>query len=106
MHTLVRTIFRRLHCLDPVLEEAKLQVHDDDPQEGEIKLTVSGGADLTASSEHGHEATVSEKPAKDGEMPAVTEKEGKPDQIAYQEDSLSAAPKPECRFSCFLRSRY
>ncbi|KAG6909836.1 hypothetical protein DXG01_015109 [Tephrocybe rancida] len=41
MHALVRTVFSRLHQLDPVVEEAKLRRADEDAPEGEIKLTVS-----------------------------------------------------------------
>lgn len=40
MHTLVRTVFSRLHSLDPAIEEAKLNANADDAPEGEIKLNV------------------------------------------------------------------
>lgn len=38
MHALVRTVFSRLHHLDPEIEEAKLDVDD---EEAEIKMSVS-----------------------------------------------------------------
>lgn len=41
MHALVRTVFSRLHYLDPAMEEAKLRTADEDAPEGEIKLIVS-----------------------------------------------------------------
>ncbi|KAG6874307.1 hypothetical protein C0995_001532 [Termitomyces sp. Mi166 len=47
MHALVRTVFSRLHYLDPATEEAKLQAADEDASEGEIKLTVSANEDPT-----------------------------------------------------------
>ncbi|KAF9452840.1 Sec7-like domain is implicated in guanine nucleotide exchange function [Macrolepiota fuliginosa MF-IS2] len=40
MHSLVRTVFSKLHALDPVAEEAKLAAADDEVVEGEIKMTV------------------------------------------------------------------
>lgn len=43
MHKLVRTVFARLHVLDPVAEEAKLSNVDDATAEGEIKMSVSKG---------------------------------------------------------------
>ncbi|KAG5650374.1 hypothetical protein H0H81_012461 [Sphagnurus paluster] len=41
MHTLVRTVFSRLHYLEPEFEEAKLAVPDEDVPEGEIKMIVT-----------------------------------------------------------------
>lgn len=41
MLSLVRTVFSRLHSLDPAEEEEKLQVGDEDVQDGEIRMTVS-----------------------------------------------------------------
>lgn len=40
MHALVRTVFSRLHDLDPETEEAKLRAGEEDAQEGEIRMTV------------------------------------------------------------------
>ncbi|RDB21501.1 hypothetical protein Hypma_011417 [Hypsizygus marmoreus] len=41
MHALVRTVFSRLHYLDPDIEEAKLRTANEDMPDGEIKMTVS-----------------------------------------------------------------
>ena len=41
MHTLVRTVFAKLHRLDPEEEEAKLMLDSDDDKEGEIRMTVT-----------------------------------------------------------------
>ena len=42
MHALVRAVFSRLHTLDPVLEEEKLQTNnEEEPQDGDLKMTVS-----------------------------------------------------------------
>ena len=103
MHALVRTIFGRLHSLDPELEEAKLQINEEDQQEGEIKLTVSGSAALSEappSEERDEEANVAQKSAQDAEIPTISEKEAMPNEIAAsQEDPLLVAPKPECEYS-------
>jgi brefeldin A-resistance guanine nucleotide exchange factor 1 len=40
MHALVRTVFSRLHDLDPETEEIKLRAGDEDTQESEIRMTV------------------------------------------------------------------
>ncbi|KAK7440220.1 GDP/GTP exchange factor for ARF [Stygiomarasmius scandens] len=42
MHKLVRTVFSRLHSLDPEVEEAKLTVNEEEG-EGEVKMTVTTG---------------------------------------------------------------
>src|ERR1700722_11554162 len=41
MHALVRSVFARLHTLDPVVEEKKVQATDEDVQDSEIKMIVS-----------------------------------------------------------------
>ncbi|KAF9532355.1 Sec7-domain-containing protein [Crepidotus variabilis] len=41
MHSLVRTVFAKLHQLDPEEEEAKLALEVDDEKEAEIRLTVA-----------------------------------------------------------------
>ncbi|KAJ7093181.1 hypothetical protein C8R44DRAFT_835540 [Mycena epipterygia] len=41
MHTLVRTVFSRLHYLDPRTEEEKLLAADEDAPDAEIRMTVS-----------------------------------------------------------------
>ncbi|KAF8636714.1 hypothetical protein AX17_003517 [Amanita inopinata Kibby_2008] len=41
MHSLVRTVFSKLHSLDPLVEESKILINlDEDPQESEIKMSV------------------------------------------------------------------
>ncbi|KAJ7197212.1 hypothetical protein GGX14DRAFT_471834 [Mycena pura] len=41
MHTLVRTVFARLHLLDPREEEEKIQTADEDTPDAELRMTVS-----------------------------------------------------------------
>jgi golgi-specific brefeldin A-resistance guanine nucleotide exchange factor 1 len=41
MHDIVRTVFSKLHSLDPVVEELKLQAAVDEAREAESKMTVS-----------------------------------------------------------------
>ncbi|KAF8432469.1 hypothetical protein L210DRAFT_3623319 [Boletus edulis BED1] len=40
MLSIARTIFGRLHEFDPAEEEAKLRVHEDEPQHGDLSLSV------------------------------------------------------------------
>ncbi|KAG8217297.1 hypothetical protein J3R82DRAFT_5392 [Butyriboletus roseoflavus] len=40
MLSIARTIFGRLHELDPAQEEAKLRAHEDEPQHGDLSLSV------------------------------------------------------------------
>lgn len=40
MLSVARTIFGRLHEFEPAEEEAKLRVHEEDPQHGELSLSV------------------------------------------------------------------
>lgn len=40
MHSLARSVFSRLHGLDPALEEEKLRVNEDDGEDGDIRMTV------------------------------------------------------------------
>ncbi|KIJ60626.1 hypothetical protein HYDPIDRAFT_43160 [Hydnomerulius pinastri MD-312] len=47
MISIVRTIFGRLHEFDPAVEEAKLQVNEEEPpQHGEISMSVSTSATI------------------------------------------------------------
>ncbi|KAF9262202.1 Sec7-domain-containing protein [Marasmius fiardii PR-910] len=41
MHALVRTVFSRLHSLEPAEEEKKLPSSEEDSAEGEVKMTVA-----------------------------------------------------------------
>ncbi|KAJ7702369.1 hypothetical protein B0H17DRAFT_1167206 [Mycena rosella] len=57
MHTLVRTVFSRLHSLDPRTEEDKLLAADEAAPDAEIRLTVST-SEATLVQEHSQEITV------------------------------------------------
>lgn len=41
MVSIARTIFGRLHEFDPAEEENKLRIHEDEPQHGDLSLSVS-----------------------------------------------------------------
>ena len=49
MHALVRTVFSRLHSLEPEVEESRLRNGDDDVADGEIKMTVQTNVDVEES---------------------------------------------------------
>ncbi|KAK7023901.1 SEC7 domain-containing protein [Favolaschia claudopus] len=51
MHSLVRTVFSRLHSLDPRTEEEKLLTIDEDTPDAEIRMTVSASAEATLTEE-------------------------------------------------------
>jgi golgi-specific brefeldin A-resistance guanine nucleotide exchange factor 1 len=96
MHALVRTIFTRLHSLDPATEEAKLQMSDDDTQEGEIKLTVltsAGPTNLAASEVNGGDQEVAV------ETSTIPEKKIKADEVESPGGSVSVSSKSECESS-------
>jgi brefeldin A-resistance guanine nucleotide exchange factor 1 len=93
MHALVRTIFTRLHSLDPAMEEAKLQLTDDDAQEGEIKLTVPLSA---VSADPAASKTITDEQDAAVADSATYEKEIKSDEAESQDSLMSAGPKPEC----------
>ncbi|KAF7972108.1 hypothetical protein HWV62_18936 [Athelia sp. TMB] len=65
MHTLVRTVFSRLHTLDPEAEEAKLKANADDAPENEIKLNVAAPAETGTPPEPATETPI--------EVPDVTD---------------------------------
>ncbi|KAL0577890.1 GDP/GTP exchange factor for ARF [Marasmius crinis-equi] len=65
MHALVRTVFSRLHALDPAEEEQKLKSGNEDVTEGEVKMTVATTQPLPEQTP-GSEAT-SETTETDGE---------------------------------------
>ena len=87
MHALVRTVFSRLHKLDPVAAEAKLQASNDDIPEGEIKMTVS----------------TNHIPLKDDETQGVVDMKSEPEDNnvlpASQDPSTAATHRSECAFS-------
>lgn len=93
MHTLVRTVFARLHSLDPISEEAKLQMTGEDTQEGEIKLTVAangGPTNISASEANGDEQEVAV------DVSTIHEKRLDADEAELQASSVTAGPKLEC----------
>ena len=51
MHALVRTVFSRLHSLEPEAEEARLRNGEDDIADGEIKMTVQTTVDVEENSQ-------------------------------------------------------
>ncbi|KAJ7168148.1 hypothetical protein C8R43DRAFT_983232 [Mycena crocata] len=68
MHSLVRTVFSRLHSLDPRIEEEKLLIADEDAPDAEIRMTVSTTEpdSATASLENSQEIIV-ERPESSGD---------------------------------------
>ncbi|KAH9951281.1 Sec7-domain-containing protein [Amylocystis lapponica] len=63
MHALVRTVFARLHVLDPAVEEAKLTDNALDSEESEVKMSVSTksmGGDTPVSGETDADSQVAE----------------------------------------------
>ncbi|KAJ6618317.1 hypothetical protein B0H10DRAFT_1795581 [Mycena sp. CBHHK59/15] len=71
MHTLVRTVFWRLHSLDPRAEEEKLVAADEDAPDAELRMTVST-SEGTPRDENSQEVTVEhpEGPEDDGRTPS------------------------------------
>ncbi|EIW85385.1 Sec7-domain-containing protein [Coniophora puteana RWD-64-598 SS2] len=86
MHMIVRRIFSKLHTLDPATEEAKLQVKDETGQEGEIKVSVSGG--LPEVAQGSAEAPEPQKPETEKENDGSTEEQ------AEQTETLSQHQVP------------
>lgn len=68
MQDVVRKVFSRLHTLDPVTEEKKLLAASEDPQETDVKMTVSVGPGVGLGISEGtitttESETVAEEPA-------------------------------------------
>nr|GAT51097.1 predicted protein [Mycena chlorophos] len=61
MHALVRTVFGRLHSLDPHVEEEKLQMVDEDTPDAELRMTVSS-TDVPSVDENAQELIVESTP--------------------------------------------
>ena len=61
MISIVRTIFGRLHALDPATEEARLLVNGEEPQHGDISMSVSttNATDTGHSPSHESEEVIS-----------------------------------------------
>ncbi|THV07859.1 Sec7-domain-containing protein [Dendrothele bispora CBS 962.96] len=91
MHRLVRTVFSRLHLLDPKVEEAKLNIGDDEG-EGEVKMTVNTGP-IAEEVIKEAEKTISEEEAVKGEseLEPETEKPVEP----LQPSTPPPAPRSE-----------
>jgi golgi-specific brefeldin A-resistance guanine nucleotide exchange factor 1 len=89
MHALVRTVFSRLHALDPVAEEEKLRVIEEDAQEGEIRMTVSTNTIDSADNPQGP-VSKTDTPT-NPPLPTVASSE--PQDAA----PASPGPKSECR---------
>lgn len=91
MHALVRTVFSRLHALDPVTEEAKLHVNEEETQDGEIKLSVSSLVAPTAD-------TGEQESAETTEVAVEKTDDQKAEEPAddSSQDSAPPIPKPEC----------
>jgi brefeldin A-resistance guanine nucleotide exchange factor 1 len=64
MHALVRTVFSRLHKLDPVAEEEMLKTNEEDAQDGEIRMTVSANS-MAPSSDSSSDPHPNEEPHPD-----------------------------------------
>ncbi|KAG7086681.1 hypothetical protein E1B28_002619 [Marasmius oreades] len=60
MHALVRTVFSRLHSLEPAEEETKLGSSDEDSAEGEVKMKVASTKPIPDNSERPSEAAQEE----------------------------------------------
>lgn len=89
MHTLVRVVFSKLHELDPVEEEAKLQAAPtDEENEGELRMSV------TPTAKKGEETSSMNAD------PEQTEKSESTDQHHIEETLLSPTNRPECMLPC------
>lgn len=106
MHDLVRTIFSKLHTLDPETEEAKLIITEEESQEGEIKLNVTTSQNIAGQDDQSDDPHLTAKPQEDDESTLATE--SKP------EVTVATTYKPECEQKfpqdflsrlTFLRSR-
>lgn len=95
MHKLVRTLFFRLHILDPAAEEARLE-NTDDPTDGEIKMSVSKGAlpepepiDKPMVADTGVAESTEASPAEDGAQSLV--------QAELSQVPLASTARPQCK---------
>jgi golgi-specific brefeldin A-resistance guanine nucleotide exchange factor 1 len=114
MHSLVRTVFGRLHDLDPVAEEEKLAAQADEATEGDVKMTVNTAAavppvetEYLGPSESDVDATQStENLSLAEEKHPLTASDTKatdvPSEEAPQATPSSALPHSECMCLCLL----
>ena len=82
MHTLVRTVFSRLHSLDPQVEESKLRAPDEDTPENEIKVVV-----------HMTESLVLEEESEEVTLESESNIEAS---VALQSPATSRIDRPQC----------
>lgn len=98
MHTLVRTVFSRLHELDPEEEEAKLQMQPtDDENEVELKMSVIT-QDVTPAkdADDSSEARTDETGHSEEKTLEVKEPEPSVEEPKETEPPLSPGRRPEC----------
>jgi brefeldin A-resistance guanine nucleotide exchange factor 1 len=91
MHALVRSVFSRLHDLDPVAEEKKLQASEDAVQESELKMTVSP----TDEKEYSEVTIVAQ--SEEEEPVATPESQGNP---------TASVPRSQCVFFTYPHCCY
>ncbi|KAJ6547119.1 Sec7-domain-containing protein [Mycena capillaripes] len=87
MHSLVRTVFSRLHSLDPRTEEEKLLTADEDAPDAEIRMTVS-------TTETASEATLNEENPQEIVVERHEGSEG-PEDAGHTPSSASTIARPE-----------
>ena len=98
MHTLVRTVFSRLHELDPEEEEAKLRTQPtDDENEGELKMSVITQDTTPAKDAEDSSEARTDETGHSGEK-TLDAKEPEPgvEEAKETESPLSPARRPEC----------
>ena len=97
MQLLVRTVFSRLHTLDPEEEERKLAEEESDAQDGENKLSVSASSGPAAA------LTPAESPV-DSPDPGASEQEASQDVIPQPSESTIALQASTSKSQCKYRS--
>ncbi|KAJ3572817.1 hypothetical protein NP233_g2836 [Leucocoprinus birnbaumii] len=100
MHSVVRTVFARLHVLDPEEEEAKLAVSSDETAEGEIRMTVT-----TQDASVTEESTV-EKPKEEGTDSAQVAAVPETKEPALSHDTEADQPEPTSAISFTTRPAF
>lgn len=102
MHTLVRTVFSKLHTLDPEEEEAKLlTANEDDNTEVELRMSVTPKESKFADDE----PLVEPEPEPEPSAPADSEKDEEEPKKPTLEEIIPQTPisfinRPECMFGC------
>lgn len=88
MHSLVRTVFSRLHSLDPTTEEEKLSADEDAP-DAEIRMTVSATEAPPPDEEHS-------KTSQEIVVEPQENSEGPGDEAGRTPSSAATIARPEC----------